>query len=118
MRQQYICVKVYLYLYTFTVVWYIYNMSKPVYFRRKISDIEAGAYYTAAEVLLIGLRHIKEHDMSHPINTSTEEWHDIIDELIWFLDSTMNKMTIQDQEKERYKKASVLLGQYFADIWC
>lgn len=90
--------------------------------RRKIESIESGAYYTAAEVLLIGLNHIKTHRMSHPIGLTEEQWFDeIVPELIWYLgfaneDNRTHQQHLDD--KERTEKAKALLGEHFYDIWC
>lgn len=93
---------------------------RTVPFIREIKDVEAGAYRVAADALLIGLHHIREHQMSAPMDLTWEEWVDVTDELIWYLEFlTGDKMTLDtNEEKARYRKASELLGRYFADIWC
>ena len=93
-------------------------MAKPKYFRKKMSDVEAGAYYTAAEALLIGLKHIKEHNMSYPIDMTPDEWQKTVDELIWFLHKCTDDKFLEEDEIERFKKGSELLGKHFVNIWC
>lgn len=97
-------------------------MSKPVptQFRRKIEDIEAGAYYTAAEVLLIGLKHIRKHRMGHPIGLTPEQWFDeIVPELIWLCEAiTGDEWSTGPEFHDRYHKAEQLLGAHFSSIWC
>lgn len=88
-------------------------------FRRNIADIEAGAYRTAAEVLLIGLRHIKSHEMSHPITLTWEEWDKIVDELIWLCEFIVEDKWVENiEDHDRYQTAQKLLGEYFSQIWC
>jgi hypothetical protein len=98
-------------------------MPKAKQFMVSIVDIESGAYYTAAEVLLIGLRHIKEHQMSHPVGLSPEEWNEIVDKLIWLMEFLTEKdqrdgILGSEEDQKQYQEASELLGKYFSHIWC
>lgn len=89
-------------------------------FRRKIEFIESGAYHAAAEVLLIGLKHIKEHEMSYPMGMAPEEWfEEIVPELIWFCEAVVeDDIKANIENGQRMKAASRLLGEHFKDIWC
>lgn len=84
-------------------------------------DVEAGAWYAAARVLLVGLRHIQEHRMSSPIGITPEQWFDeIVPELIWLFDFALNDKVVMlsDKDRDRWNKAQHLLGEHFFDIWC
>ena len=88
-------------------------------FRRKMGDIEAGAYHVAAEVLLIGLNHIKEHRASYPIGMTHERWYEIVDELIWFCQCIVDDdYRYNAENQERFEAAHRLLGEHFTNIWC
>lgn len=87
-------------------------------FTRNIDSIESDAYYTAAEVLLIGLTHIKEHEMSYPITMTAKQWADTVNELIWLMGFMIGDDTPDAKTVKRYKKAKKLLGKHFDDIWC
>jgi len=94
-------------------------MNNDISFTRE--EVESGAYYAAASVLLIGLRHMKEHDIAHPIGVTAEEWRGIVEELIWMMEFILHdtpEHTDTPAVRERYSAASSLLGRYFADIWC
>lgn len=92
-------------------------MNKTIKFNRK--DVEAGAAHSAAELLRIGIAHIKSHDFSYPIGfESSEEWHKVLDEIDWFLDGENTFVLATEADRKRFARGQKLLGKYFWDIWC
>lgn len=78
--------------------------------------------YTLSKFILPRLIKFKEiNTMSYPCRLSgMEEWHQIIDKMIWSFDAHLkdNRNTNSlDKENKRFEEGMNLFSEYYCDLW-
>ncbi len=88
-----------------------------------ISDEECwNLYMTIAEFVLPRLRHFKEGDPGHPGALTQEEWHAILDDMIFAFDLIVRSDTdftlkTTKTSNKRVDKGLRLFAKWFEALW-
>ena len=75
---------------------------------------------TLTKFLLPRIKAFKDMTMSHPGTVTEEEWYEILDDIIYSLESFKNECEFWETEKldrERYDRGFRYLGEYYRDLW-
>lgn len=74
---------------------------------------------TIALFALPRLKRFRQLTIGYPVGLTEGEWKRILNEIEWFLEkSSDGAIQLKDQEeRERYKKAKLLWGEYFNSLW-
>jgi hypothetical protein len=79
---------------------------------------------TLANYILPRLKRFKKVNVnSHPVDLSSlEEWHEIIDKMIWSFERIINddwsyEINRIQEQKQQYELGMSLFGIYFLDLW-
>lgn len=72
-----------------------------------------------AAYMLPRLRVFRKKTNGTPFDLTLEEWHAIIDEIIWYLEGFDDSLPtdFSPETMERHEKASQLFGKYFGHLW-
>ena len=65
------------------------------------------------------LKLFKKRCMSHPMDTTEEEWDKILDEMIWAFEYLENEDSYDYKKKDsnRCDRGLKLFGKYFRNLW-
>lgn len=76
-------------------------------------------WHTCFKFLLPRLKAFKEWCGDYPSSLeSNEQWKEVLDEMIWFVETSLRNTGFAPiGEEERYKKAKVLFHKHFFNLW-
>jgi len=71
-----------------------------------------------AEYVLPRIKHLRAHGVSHPMDMTSDEWHEILDKIIWSLDMYISeRYSIHQCDSDRYREGLRLFGEHWLNLW-